>query len=279
MSGPVSAAGPIVGVDLGGTKALFLCGDDEERSETGRGFSPVVFEQRLRDFIARRGIRPAGIGVAVPGLVDLQGRVSACDVLPEFAGWDARQAFADLGCKVAVANDVKAALAEEMHDAAPGTTAGVVMAGTAIGAAFITEGRPLLGACGFAGELGHMPVLVTGAVRHLDELAGGSFIASGLGVSSADLARLAHSGDARALEAIRKGGQALGIGLAAVINLLNPSRLAVGGGALSLPGYWDAACTATERHAIPEMFRACSLSKVRSGARVAALGAIRLASS
>ncbi len=279
MSGPGTASGPTVGVDLGGTKALFLCGDDEERSETGRGFSPGVFEQRLRDFIARCGIRPAGIGIAAPGLVDVQGRLSACDVLPAFAGWDGRQAFADLGCRVAVANDVKAALAEEMHDAAPGTTAGVVMAGTAIGAAFITEGRPLLGACGFAGELGHMPVLVNGEVKHLDELAGGSFIASGLGVSSAELARLAHEGEPRAIEAIRRGGFALGIGLAAVINLLNPSRLAVGGGALSLPGYWDAARAAAGRHAIPEMSRACSLSQVRSGARVAALGAIRIASS
>lgn len=266
-----------MGVDIGGTKVLFLCGETAERFETGPDFSPAVFHRRLHDFIAKHALRPAAVGVAVPGLVDMEGRVSACDVLPRFAGWFAREALEDLECRISVANDVKAALAEEMHDAAPGVTAGVVMAGTAIGAAFITEGRPLLGACGFAGELGHMPLLFNGEVRRLDQLAGGSFIAEALGVSSGELAQLAHAGDARAGEAIRGGGFALGLGLAALIDLLNPSRLAVGGGALSLPGYWEAARTAAQRHALPETLGACELSQVRSGARVAALGAIRIA--
>lgn len=266
-----------VGVDLGGTKALFLSGELEERSETGVEFSPGVFEERLRRFLTMSDLHLDAIGIAVPGLVDLAGRITACDVLPKFAGWSPREALADLGARVVVTNDVKAALAEEMHDAPPFATVGVVMAGTAIGAAFITEGRPLLGACGWAGELGYLPVLVEGKVQRLDELAGGSFIAASLGISSEELARRATGGDAPVLEAIRKGGFALGLGLAAVINLLNPSRLAVGGGALSLPGYWEAAREAAARHSIPEMSHACRLYQARAGARVAALGAIRLA--
>jgi len=266
-----------IGVDLGGTKALILSDDLEENSETGREFSPAVFEERLRRFLTASAVRPDGIGIAVPGLIDLAGRITACDVLPKFAGWSPREALADLEARVVVANDVKAALAEEMHDAPPGATVGVVMAGTAIGAAFITEGRPLLGACGWAGELGYLPVFVDGGVKRLDELAGGSFVAASLGMPADELARRATGGDASVLEAIRKGGFALGVGLAAVINLLNPSRLAVGGGALSLPGYWEAAREAAARHSIPEMSHACRLYQVRAGARVAALGAIRLA--
>ncbi len=177
-----------------------------------------------------------------------------------------------------VANDVKAALAEEMHDLPPGETAGVVMAGTAVGAAFITEGRPLYGASGWAGELGYLPLLAGGEPKRLDELAGGSFIAASLGISGVELARRAKGGDSVVEEAVRRGGAALGFGLAAVINLLNPSRLAVGGGALLLPGYWDAAREAAARHSIPELFQACRLHQVRTGARVAALGAQRLAS-
>jgi predicted NBD/HSP70 family sugar kinase len=266
-----------IGIDLGGTKALILCGDMEERSDTGPDFPPEVLERRLRAFASRLGAPPAGIGIAVPGLVDLAGRVTACDVLPKFAGWSPRDALADLGARVVVTNDVKAALAEEMHDLSPGATAGVVMAGTAIGAAFITEGRPLLGASGWAGELGYLPVFVDGGIKRLDELAGGSFIAASLGIPADALRRRAAANDATVIEAIRKGGFALGLGLAAVINLLNPSRLAVGGGALSLPGYWDAARDAAARHSIPEMSHACRLYQVRAGARVAALGAIRLA--
>lgn len=269
--------GSTIGIDLGGTKALILCGGMEARSETGPDFSPMALMQRLRAFASRLDAPPAGIGLAIPGLVDLSGRITACDVLPKFAGWNPREALADLGARVVVANDVKAALAEEMHDAPPGATVGVIMAGTAIGAAFITEGRPLLGAGGWAGELGYMPVFVDGDVRRLDELAGGSFLAAGLGIPPDELARRARAGDGSALEAIQRGGFALGIGLAAVINLLNPSRLAVGGGALSLPGYWEAAREAAARHSIPEMSHACRLYQVRAGARVAALGAIRLA--
>ncbi|MBP9947528.1 MAG: ROK family protein, partial [Vicinamibacteria bacterium] len=205
--------------------------------------------------------------------------VAACDVLPMFANWSPRESLGDLAPRIVVANDVKAALADEMRDLAAGATAGVVMAGTAIGAAFVTEGRPLLGASGWAGELGYLPVAMDGVVKRLDELAGGSFMAASLGVSSADLARLAARGDPRALDVVRRGGSALGLGLAAVINLLNPSRLAVGGGALSLQGYWEAARAAAARHSVPELWRDCALGPVRSGRRVAALGAIRLASS
>lgn len=269
----------VIGVDLGGTKVLFLCGDAEEDSATGPEFSPATLERQLRQFATRHGIRPAGIGIAVPGLVDPSARVAACDVLPMFANWSPRESLGDLAPRIVVANDVKAALADEMRDLAAGATAGVVMAGTAIGAAFVTEGRPLLGASGWAGELGYLPVAMDGVVKRLDELAGGSFMAASLGVSSADLARLAARGDPQALDVVRRGGSALGLGLAAVINLLNPSRLAVGGGALSLQGYWEAARAAAARHSVPELWRDCALGPVRSGRRVAALGAIRLASS
>jgi len=267
-----------IGIDLGGTKVLILTGDREEESPTGPDFSPAALEARIRGFVAGSSPKPAAIGIAVPGLVDAERHIAACDVLPKFAGWNPGESLADLGARIVVANDVKAALAEEMHDLPPGETAGVVMAGTAIGAAFITEGRPLFGASGWAGELGYLPLLAGGEPKRLDELAGGSFIAASLGISAVELARRAKAGDAVAAEAVRRGGAALGFGLAAVINLLNPSRLAVGGGALRLPGYWDAAREAAARHSIPELFQACRLQEVRAGARVAALGAQRLAS-
>ena len=270
--------GSTIGIDLGGTKALMRCGEVEARSETSPDFSPEALVQRLRAFASRLDAPPAAIGMAIPGLVDRSGRITACDVLPKFAGWDPRAALADLGARIVVVNDVKAALAEEMDDLSPGATAGVVMAGSAIGAAFITEGQPLLGAGGWAGELGYLPMSLGEEVKRLDELAGGSFIAARLGISAADLARRAREGDPAALEAVRRGGFALGLGLAAVINLLNPSRLAVGGGALALPGYWAAGREAAARHSIPEMSHQCRLYQVRAGARVAVLGAIRLAS-
>jgi predicted NBD/HSP70 family sugar kinase len=266
-----------LGVDLGGTKLLLVSGTHEARSPTGPAYAPRRLEAELRRFVARLERPPRAIGIGVPGLVDPEGRVLACDVLPAFAGWEAAAALAGLDAKVTVVNDVRAALEDEFHDAPPGITGCVVMAGTAIGAAFCVQGTPLGGARGLAGELGYLPVTIDGRLGHLDELAGGAFIARRAGVDAAELARRAMDGDRDVLTAVEAGGRALGLGLAAVINLLNPSRLALGGGTLALPGYASAARAEAERLSLPEAWRDCTLAPVRSGERVVALGAARCA--
>ena len=266
-----------LGLDLGGTKLLLRCEAIEETSRTGSSFTPDDLMRQVQSFIARHGLSPARIGLAVPGLVDRSGRIAACDVLPSFAGWPASAAIKDLCGGVAVLNDVKAALLEEVHDAPRDMTGGVIMIGTAVGAAFITNGKALLGASGWAGELGYLPIVVGDQVKRLDELAGGAAIAALCGLPPATLAQRARSGDSSVLQAIDAAGRSLGFGLAAVINLLNPSRLAVGGGTCDLPGYWQAARTSAEQYTIPELWRDCSLAKVRAGKQVVVLGAIRAA--
>jgi predicted NBD/HSP70 family sugar kinase len=267
-----------IGVDLGGTKALFVCGERASRVETGPAFTPDDFVARLAAFVAGDRDPPARIGIAVPGLVDGDGRVVACDVLPALTGWSPRAALAGLGVEhVAVVNDVRAALLEEMHDAPPGVTAAVVMVGTAVGAAFVAGGEPLLGTSGWAGELGYLPLACDGEVKRLDDVAGGAAMAARRGVAAARLAELATAGDVAALAAIRDGGTALGTAIAALVNLLNPSQIALGGGAVELPGYWASLERAAERHSIPELWRDCRLARVRAGERVVAFGARRAA--
>jgi len=266
-----------IGVDLGGTKALFVSGTHSLRFDTGPAFSGADFAAMLDAFMASTRIRPARIGIAVPGLVDTTGRVVACDVLPGLAGWMPSTALRNLGCEIAVVNDVEAALREELDDAPPGLTAGVVMAGTAIGAAFVVDGAPLRGTSGWAGELGYFPCVVDGQTRRLDEIAGGAAMAARRGVAPAKLAELALAAEPESLALIEAGGSALGLGLAAVVNLLNPSRLALGGGALDLPGYRDAAERAARQHSIPALWNDCTIARVAAGERVVALGALRAA--
>jgi predicted NBD/HSP70 family sugar kinase len=175
-------------------------------------------------------------------------------------------------------NDVQAALSEEFHDAEPGVIGGVIMVGSAIGAAFQVADVPLLGARGWAGELGYLPLWMDGTVKRLDEVAGGVFMAGQLGTDGEGLAALATDGDKRAIAVIALGGLALGLGIASVIHLLNPSKLALGGGTLALPGYKEAAYAAAKQFSLPEHWVSCELSTVRLCERVVALGAIRLAS-
>ena len=267
-----------IGVDLGGTKALFVRGDRASRADTGAAFAPDDFVERLAAFVAETREPPSRIGIAVPGLVDGSGRVVACDVLPALVGWSPRTALVDLGyAHVEVVNDVRAALLEEMHDAPAGVTAAVVMVGTAVGAALIANGQPLLGTSGWAGELGYLPCAFGGELRRLDDVAGGAAMAARRGVDAQQFAELARAGDAAALDVVRDGGAALGTAIAAVVNLLNPSRIALGGGAVELPGYWSSLEHAAERHSIAELWRDCLLVRVRAGERVVAFGARRAA--
>lgn len=264
-----------VGVDLGGTKLLLTCGARVERLATGPAFTPAALEDALRTFVRDQPERPEALGIAVPGLVDASGCVVACDVLPALVGWSAPQALRDLACPVTVTNDLTAALAEEFANPEPGLTAGVVLVGTAVGAAFLVEGIPLRGATGWAGELGYLPLAGEGSVQRLDLRAGGAALAARCGVSPAELAARAEEPEIQAV--ICEGGRALGLGLAAVINLLNPARLAVGGGTFLLPGYEAAALSAAQAHSLPELWEACTLKRVDAGELVVARGAARIA--
>ena len=272
---------PGLGVDLGGTKLLIVGGGRTFHAPTGPDFGPEHLLRHLEAVCADGSLQPAAIGLAVPGLVDADGVVAECDVLPAFRRWPARQALqARWGAQVPVAviNDVKAALVEEFADTTDGFTGVLVMAGTAIGCALKVDGHVLRGTDGWAGELGYWPVQQPGGGwLRLDELAGGAFMAARRGVSAAELARLAEAGDPATRMLIDAGATALGATLAGLVNLLNPSVVAVGGGALRLAGYWPRVREALHRHALPPLGERCTLRQVAAGASVVARGALRTA--
>lgn len=277
MSRACEAPEIIIGADLGGTKLSLVCDGYSRRFTTGLNYTAEDFAAQLCAFAEELNLRPTRLGIAVPGLVACDGQVVSCDVLPGLTGWHPATSLKALGCQVAVINDVKAALLEEMHDACDDFTGGVIMAGTAIGAAFIAQGRQLEGANGWAGELGYLPLYIDGAVKRLDEIAGGGAMAGLHGIDGEAFARLANADDPSVMLTVKAGGQALGLGIASVINMLNPSRLAVGGGAVKLKGYWKAALLTAQAHTIAPLWDACTVTPVASGDLVVARGAVRAA--
>ncbi|TDQ50764.1 ROK family transcriptional regulator [Actinorugispora endophytica] len=119
-----------------------------------------------------------------------------------------------------------------------------------IGAGVLMNGELLRGASGFAGEVGHIPLLGNGPLCAcgrrgcLESLAGmdtilrravpelvpeGPVRGSGLGELVAETARRAEAGDAAALAALRTAGTWLGRAVATLVNLLNPSAVVLGG--------------------------------------------------
>lgn len=274
-----------VGLDLGGTKLLMVADDDAggsaarivERVPTGPSFDGAALEAAIARFVGGLRHRPAALGLAIPGLVGPEPSVVACDVIPGIVGWRPPKTLT-AGMRFAMINDAAAALVEECHDAPADVTAAVVMCGTGIGAAMLAGGRPFGGANGWAGELGSIPIATSAdGVRTLDQLASGEALVKSMGVDGARLRAQAAAGDEATLAAIREAGAALGLGLAALIDIVNPAQVSVGGGVIDLPGYLDAALAAAQRHTLPDLWRACEVRKVRTGELVAALGAARAA--
>jgi predicted NBD/HSP70 family sugar kinase len=270
-----------LGFDLGGTKLLMVAdgsGDRVvERVPTGVSFDGAALEKVILAFIDRQGRAPEAVGLAIPGLVGPGPSVQACDVLPRLVGWRPPAGLTH-GVRFAMINDAAAALLEECHDAPADATAAVVMVGTGIGAAMLVHGQPFGGASGWAGELGSIPIATAAdGVRTLDQLASGDALVRKLGVDGAGLRARAQSGDEETLRAIRDAGTALGLGLATLIDIMNPVLLAVGGGLTELPGYLASALASAEERTLPDLWRACVVRKVRAGELVAALGAARAA--
>ncbi len=187
-----------------------------------------------------------GIGVAVVGVVRRDdGFVSTAPNL----GWRdvalgaaLTQAF---GAPVAVANEADlGALAEHRRGAAARTNDVIFLSGeVGVGGGIIVGGRPLTGVAGHGGEVGHTPVnplsgrpCRCGSVGCWETEVGEEalLVRAGRppdGGSAAVEAVLADAaaGDDIALAAVGEIGRWLGIGLAGLVNVLNPSRVVLGG--------------------------------------------------
>ncbi len=246
----------VIGADLGGTKLRIVRFDGDTREvrilPTGPGLRPADIEAALPD--------TAALGLAVPGLVE-DGAIVACNVLPGIVGWRPRVGT--------LLNDAQAALVADMEDPPAGTTAAIVMAGTAIGAAIAIDGRSYGGAHGFAGELGYMPM--DGGT--LDDKAGGAAILRACGCDAPALAARLAAGDGAAIAAVRDAGAALGAGLATLANLIDPARVTLAGGTCAWPGYVDAARAAFAEFTLAPIAARCELRLSPWGADIVARGA------
>lgn len=223
-----------------------------------------------------------GTGIGVPGVVRTH------DGLVRFApnlGWVdvplgdlVEESFGSSfgGARpVAVRNDSDlGVLAEQLRGAAAEADNVIYLSGdVGIGGGLLIDGRPLVGAGGYGGEVGHMrvnpagQVCRCGAVGCWETEIGQDAIVRASGASDIDeaLARAA-AGDERASSALVEVARWLGVGLASLVNIANPEVIVLGG---HLGAIYDAQPEVIER------FVDGALPAPREQARVmcAALGA------
>jgi predicted NBD/HSP70 family sugar kinase len=188
-----------------------------------------------------------GVGVAVVGVVRRRdGMVSLAPNL----GWrdeplgERLAAALDVDVPITLANEADlAALAEHRRGAARGVDDLVLIWGSVgVGGGLVVDGQALTGSAGYAGEIGHVPVnpdglpCRCGSIGCLETEVGSTAILRRAGRSpegghkavDAVLAA-AQAGEPAALAAFAETGRWLGIGLAGVINVLNPELVLLGG--------------------------------------------------
>ena len=265
----------IIGLDVGGTKALGLAVDPRSgtvlartrRPSTGTGdelvatMAAMVSELTAETLAAGEGAAAVGLGIA--GLVTRDGIVRYSPnlaALIEFPVTD--RLSAATGFPVVAANDATAgAWGEAKLGAGRGTDDFVYVAlGTGIGAGFVVNGRLVLGAHGFAGEVGHMVVDAHGP-RHVtgqkgpweyyasgnalgrmgrDAASGGRFPGAVARVDRIELltghhvVELMRDGDDDATRVFDEFCQEVARGLTNVVMTLDPDRIAIGGGLVEI---------------------------------------------
>jgi len=234
-----------LGLDLGGTKIKLAVLEDgrcvaRDEAETRSEDGPAAVLERIVELGLGAG-EVDSVGVAVPGLVDAHGNAL---LFPNLHGaWAGLQVLAPLeaglGRSVRLVNDGHAfALAEASLGAGMGgSTVMCVVCGTGIGGGLALEGVLHLGPDARAGEFGHHtvaedgPRCACGNRGCLELYAGSRAIADAAEASSFDEAlRRARAGDERAVEALRRAGELIGLAIANVVIFLCPDRVVVGGG-------------------------------------------------
>jgi glucokinase len=197
------------------------------------------------------------ISVVVPGTVNIAtGKVTRIPNVPCLDSFELAAALGDaLGRPVILENDANAAAVGEMWlGAASGYRTIVCLTlGTGVGSGIILDGKLWHGANDSAGEIGHTSLepftgvaCSCGSRGCLEVYASATAIvrmtreelphhpSSDLNakddLTARDVFAAGKNGDALAIEVFQRMGDYLGVGLANVINILNPEMIVIGGG-------------------------------------------------
>ncbi|MEG6615120.1 ROK family protein [Peptococcaceae bacterium 1198_IL3148] len=248
------------------------------------------------------------VAVGVPGPVDVaNGWVYFCPNLP-WTNLALKQILENkLQVPVLVENDANAAaFGEHVYGAGVGQRDMIyVTVSTGIGGGIITNGQIYHGASDNAGEIGHMTIMPDGPLCNcgntgcLESLASGTAMANAarelvlqgrgervlraaggqLGTVDAQaVVAAAQEGDHEAKAIVAGAARALGIGIANLINIINPGLVVLGGGVMnSKEMFWPVMQREIESRALQAPLARMKIVPARLGAKAGARGLIALA--
>ena len=254
-----ATAAPAIGVDLGGTKIeLLMLGAGGETLWRGRVATPQgdyrATVQTVAALVAQAeretGQAAPRIGVGTPGSATADGLMRNANSTCLNGQPLQRDLEALLARPVRLANDANCLALSEATDGA-GAGAEVVFAvilGTGVGGGLVVRGQVLPGANGLAGEWGHNPLpwadadddgadlCYCGQRGCIETWASGPGLArdharrGGEALTAQQIAQRAAAGNVACQASLARHASRLARALAAVINVVDPDVIVLGGG-------------------------------------------------
>ncbi|MFD6425443.1 ROK family protein [Streptomyces sp. NPDC060198] len=299
-------AGVVIGVDFGHTHLRVAIGnlahqvlaeeseplDVDASSADGFGRAEALVNRLIRT----TGIgqdKVIGVGLGVPGPIDVEsGTLGSTSILPGWTGINpSAELAARLGVPVYVDNDANlGALGELVWGSGRGVRdLAYIKVASGVGAGLVINGAIYRGPGGTAGEIGHItldeagPVCRCGNRGCLETFTAARYVlpllrpSHGPDLTMDRVVQLAREGDPGCRRVIADVGRHIGSGVANLCNLLNPSRVVLGGslaeaGELVLGPIRDSVA----RYSIPSAARQLSVLPGALGGRAEVLGALAL---
>jgi len=292
-----------IGIDLGGTNFRLAILDKRFRIITKESWPTSNFNNKdsllnaieinLFSLIRRTRLLPnqiLGIGVGLPGPVDPKKGI--IHFLPNIKGWR-KVRLKDilekrLKMNVFIDNDVNLmSLGEYKLGAARGATCAVcITLGTGVGGGIVINGEILRGKSNVTGEIGHLPLNEDGPSCNcggracLEAYVGNKRLLNKAkrlfhhNITLEEVTDLANRGEKVAIEFWRDAGQKIGLALTAVVNLLNPDRIVIGGGVANAGKVlFDQIRRTIKERAMPTQANDCKVVKALLGDNAGLIGA------
>ena len=257
------------GIDLGGTKTEIIVLDEQGRAllrqrtpTPAHSYDAIVANigAMTDNAAATLGVSDFTLGIGIPGAVSpasglVKNANTTCLIGKDFQG-DLQQR---LQRPVLLANDADCLALSEASDGAGAGYASVfaVIIGTGCGGGWVINGRLIGGPNAIAGEWGHNPLpwrseedgefdCYCGQRGCLETLLSGTglrrqaLLETGQDRPAPQWQQQAISGDLQAVAVLNAYYRRLAKALAAVINLMDPHVIVLGGGVSNMPGIYDA---------------------------------------
>ncbi|MDP6958324.1 MAG: ROK family protein [Planctomycetota bacterium] len=261
------------GIDLGGTKIEGVVLEEASPhplcriripTEAEKGYDHILSQiyTLIEELRKSSKINPSQIGMGTPGTLDpenhtLKNSNTTC-LIGKHLQSDLEK---KLGIPIHIENDANCfTLAEARWGAAKGAqTAFGIILGTGVGGGIVLQGKPLTGRHGIAGEWGHNPLdpqgpdCYCGRVGCVETIISGPALEEYYRTRTGKIASLEEisnevDSDSAARETIERLTTHFGKALAAVVNILDPDIIVLGGGVSHIKSLYTEGPAEVQKH-------------------------------